>query len=62
MKLLQLQELLGKEIDKLSNNEKLKAFDIDRANAISRMAKQMINNGQVILRAEKMNDSNGIVK
>lgn len=62
MKLLALQELLGKEIDKLSNNEKLNAFDIDRANAISRMAKQMINNGQVILRAEKMNDSNGIVK
>ena len=62
MKLLELQELLGKEIDKLSNNEKINGFDIDRANAISRMAKQMINNGQVILRAEKMNDSNGIVK
>lgn len=62
MKLLELQELLGKEIDKLSNSEKINGFDIDRANAISRMAKQMINNGQVILRAEKMNDSNGIVK
>ena len=62
MKLLELQELLGKEIDKLSNNEKINSFDIDRANAISRMAKQMINNGQVILRAEKMNDNNGIVK
>lgn len=62
MKLLELQELLGKEIDKLSNNEKINGFDIDRANAISRMAKQMINNGQVILRAEKANDSNGIVK
>lgn len=62
MKLLELQELLGKEIEKLSNSEKINGFDIDRANAISRIAKQMINNGQVILRAEKMNDSNGIVK
>lgn len=62
MKLLDLQELLGKEIEKLSSDEKKNAFDLDRANAISRMAKQMINNAQVILRAEKQSDSNGIVK
>lgn len=62
MKLLELQKLLGEEIKKLSNEEVKTAFDLDRANSISRMAKQMINNAQVILRAEKQSDQNGIVK
>lgn len=62
MKLLNLQELLGKQIELLTNDEEKNAFDIDKANAVSRMAKQIINNAQVILRAEKYNDSNNIIK
>lgn len=62
MKLLKLQELLGEQIELLTNEEEKNAFDIDKANAVSRMAKQIINNAQVILRAEKYNDKNEIIK
>lgn len=62
MKLLKLQELLGEQIELLTNDEAKNAFDIDKANAVSRMAKQIINNAQVILRAEKYNDKNEIIK
>lgn len=62
MKLLKLQELLGEQIELLTNDEEKNAFDIDKANAVSRMAKQIINNAQVILRAEKYNDKNEIIK
>lgn len=55
MKLIELQRLLGNEIRKLSEDSNLTAFDIDKANAISSMARQMINNAQVIVRAEKQN-------
>lgn len=62
MKLLKLQELLGEQMELLTNDEEKNAFDIDKANAVSRMAKQIINNAQVILRAEKYNDKNEIIK
>lgn len=62
MKLIQLQELLGKEIEKLADNSEKTSFDIDRANAVSRMAKQIINNAQVILRAEKQNNKSDLIK
>lgn len=62
MKLLELQNLLGKEFKKLTDTNELTAFDIDRANAISKMSRQIINNAQVILRAEKYNDNNRIVR
>lgn len=61
MRLLELQDLLGKEIKKLSEGTELSAFDIDKANAISSMARQMINNAQVIVRAEKQNAKSSIV-
>lgn len=61
MKLLELQDLLGKEIKKLSEGTELSAFDIDKANAISSMARQMINNAQVIVRAEKQNAKSRLV-
>ena len=62
MKLTELQKLLGKEITNLTEKKDLKAFDIDKANAISKMARQLINNAQVILRAEKYNDKHELVE
>lgn len=61
MKLTELQEILGKEMEKLTNKEDLTTFDLDKANAISKMASQMIHNGSVILRANKRNDKNNII-
>lgn len=61
MKLTELHELLGNEIEKLANNTEKTAFDIDKANAISTMAKQIINNAQVIIRAEKQNVKSKII-
>lgn len=61
MKLTELQKLLGEQIKELTENDKLTTFDIDKANAVSKMASQLINNASVILRANKRNDRNGIV-
>lgn len=61
MRLTELQNLLGRQIDELANKKDLTTFDIDRANAISKMASQLINNASVILRANKRNDRNDIV-
>ena len=61
MRLTQLQELLGKQITELTTKEDLTTFDLDKANAISKMASQLINNASVILRANKRNDKNDIV-
>ena len=61
MKLTDLHELWGKEIEKLADDTEKNAFDIDKANAISNMAKQIINNAQVIIRAEKQNVKTEII-
>lgn len=61
MKLTQLQKILGKEITRLTSNEELTTFDLDKANAISKMASQMVNNASVILRANKRNDKNDLI-
>lgn len=61
MKLTELQELLGKQLTELTTKEDLTTFDLDKANAISKMASQLINNASVILRANKRNDKNDIV-
>ena len=61
MKLTDLHELLGKEIEKLADDTEKNAFDIDKANAISNMAKQIINNAQVKIRAEKQNVKTEII-
>ena len=50
MTLLELQEVLGEAITNLENG----TGDIDKAKAIASLAKQMINNADVVLRAEKM--------
>ena len=55
MTLLALQEILGKEITLLSNRENhLKTSDLERAKSISSLAKQMINNADIVLRADKI--------
>lgn len=61
MRLTELQELLGKQITELTTKEDLTTFDLDKANAISKMASQLITNASVILRANKRNDKNDIV-
>lgn len=61
MKLTELQKLLGEQITELTEKDNLTTFDIDKANAVSKMASQLINNASVILRANKRNDRNGIV-
>ncbi len=61
MKLTELQKLLGEQILALTEKDNLTTFDLDKANAVSKMASQLINNASVILRANKRNDRNGIV-
>ena len=55
MTLLELQNILGKEISLLSDREKpLKNSDLERAKSISSLAKQMVNNADIVLRADKI--------
>lgn len=61
MKLTELQKLLGEQILALTEKDNLTTFDLDKANAVSKMASKLINNASVILRANKRNDRNGIV-
>ena len=56
MKLMDLQKVLGEQVARLAEkNDELQPIDIDKANAITGMAKQLINNANVILRAERQN-------
>lgn len=61
MRLTELQKLLGEQLTELTNKKNLTTFDLDKANAISKMASQLINNASVILRANKRNDCNDII-
>ena len=55
---LELQQLLGEEIKKIYGSENMPRDTqikvLDTAAAISSLAKQMINNADVVLRAEKL--------
>ena len=55
---LELQQLLGEEIKKIYGSENMprdaQIKVLDTAAAISSLAKQMINNADVVLRAEKL--------
>lgn len=55
---LELQQLLGEEIKKVYDSENLPRDTqlkvLDTAAAISSLAKQMINNADVILRTDKL--------
>lgn len=63
MTLLELQAILGERIEKakdttlttVEREEEIKTSDI-----ISRLAKQMINNADIILRTDKMRETQGI--
>lgn len=56
MKLTSLQKMLGEEIVELKElGKQITPIDIDRAKAISGLARQMVQNANVILKAEKQN-------
>lgn len=58
MSLLELQQFLGAELKKVWDSEKApretQTKILDTASVISSLAKQMINNADVILRTEKL--------
>ncbi len=55
MTLLELQDILGKEIIALENG----TGDIDKAKAMASLAKQMINNADITLRTDKFVGNKG---
>lgn len=55
MTLLELQDVLGKAIVSIEDG----TGDIDKAKAIASLAKQMINNADVILRTDKFVNNRG---
>lgn len=63
MTLLELQKVLGDRIEKAKDNtltdeENIK--EIQTSEIIARLAKQMINNADIILRTDKMRETQGI--
>lgn len=57
MNLLELQKILGeavKEITKKEKTEEEHKKDLENAEYIAKISKQMINNADVILRSEKL--------
>ena len=55
MTLLELQKVLGEEIKAVQEG----TADIDKAKAIASLAKQMINNADVVLRTDKFVQNKG---
>lgn len=55
MTLLELQKILGEEIKAVQDG----TADIDKAKAIASLAKQMINNADVVLRTDKFVQNKG---
>lgn len=55
MTLLELQDVLGKAIVSIEDGTE----NIDKAKAIASLAKQMINNADVILRTDKFVNNRG---
>ena len=57
MKLRELQEVLGKTISTITRDDlspERRNNEYKRAEAVARLAKQMINNADVVLRADKL--------
>ena len=55
--LVELQDILGQnitELNMMSDDEAQRAKTIEKADAVARVAKQMINNADVILRTDKL--------
>jgi len=57
MKLSELQSILGEEINRLRNGEPDK-LSIQKAQTVAMLAKQVINNADVIIRFDKLKASN----
>ena len=55
MTLLELQNVLGEEIQRVKDG----TADIDKAKAIASLAKQMINNADIVLRTDKFVNNKG---
>lgn len=55
MTLLKLQEILGDEIKGIVDG----TADANEAKAVASLAKQMINNADIVLRTDKFTRSNG---
>lgn len=55
MTLLKLQEILGDEIKGIVDG----TADVNEAKAVASLAKQMINNADIVLRTDKFTRSNG---
>ena len=55
MTLLELQNVLGEEIQGVKDG----TADIDKAKAIASLAKQMINNADIVLRTDKFVNNKG---
>lgn len=55
--LIDLQKILGEQIDKVINSTPdNQAQNLETAGAVSMLAKQMINNADVILRTDKLSN------
>lgn len=55
MTLLELQKVLGNELESLVKGN----ADANDAKAVASLAKQMINNADIVLRADKFTNQNG---
>lgn len=55
MTLLELQKTLGETIQSVKDG----TADVDKAKAIASLAKQMINNADIVLRTDKFTNSKG---
>lgn len=56
MTLMELQNILGEQLQKVVDGQ----ADVDEARAVASLAKQMINNSDVILRTDKFAANNGV--
>ncbi len=59
MNLLQLQDVLGDMISQVENSNGDKGVS-QKAESIARLAKQMINNADIILRTDKLRETQGV--
>lgn len=55
MTMLELQNLLGEQIDAVQKG----IADVEKAKVIASLAKQMINNADIILRTDKFTNNKG---
>ena len=61
--LMELHDILGEEIKIISDRKNnLGNSDLERATRIASLAKQMINNADIVIRADKLCNSKNIEK